>query len=205
MSQLEEIANSVSHGIGFVAVLIAAPFLWFTATRPGGGGNGFGVAVFLAAMALLYLASALYHALPHGRAKNIFLKLDYSAIFLVIAGTYTAFVRAAPSAAIDWSLILVWSLAGLGLLLKLCDRLAHPLHATVYYVALGWLTLAAALPLAARMPQVSVFWMLAGALIYSAGVLFYLLGARVRFSHLGWHVSVMLGSGCHFFALLHYG
>lgn len=201
-ARLEEIVNSISHGIGFLAVLIAAPFLLLaTAQR---GGNGVGIAIFLAALAILYLASTFYHGLPDGQAKQFFLKLDYSAIFLVIAATYTAFVRATPTQGWNWSLSLVWSIAGLGLVLKLCDRLSNPLHSIIYYVAMGWLTLLAALPLAAQMPHASVFWMIVGGLVYSWGVVFYLLGSRLRFSHLGWHVMVMMGSGCHFVALLQY-
>jgi hemolysin III len=207
-SRWEEIANSVSHGIGFVAVIIAAPFLLLASARHGDNSSGFGTAVFLGAMGLLYLASTFYHGLPHGRAKQFFLKLDYSAIFLVIAATYTAFASATTASATtsvsSWSLFAVWGIAIVGLVLKLSDRLSHPLHSIVYYVAMGWLTLLAALPMAAHMPHASIFWMIIGGIVYSWGVVFYLLGDKLRFSHLGWHVLVMAGSGCHFVALLQY-
>jgi len=201
-SALEEIANSISHGIGFIAVLAAASFLFLTAAHRHNN-HGVGIAIFVAALALLYLASTLYHALPQGRIKELFLKLDYSAIFLVIAATYTAFAHLLPGSIWSWRLLMVWSIAGLGLLLKLFDRLS-PLHSTLYYVAMGWLTLIAAMPLAEHMPHASVFWMIVGGLVYTWGVVFYLLGTRLRFSHLGWHVMVMLGSGCHFIALIQY-
>lgn len=203
VSRAEEIANSLSHGIGFLAVLIAAPFLLLATTHAGKAGSGYGIGIFLAAMALLYLSSTLYHGLPCGRAKQFFLKLDYSAIFLVIAGSYTAFASMLPDAASNWTLGSVWAIAATGLILKLCDRLSHPLHATGYYLAMGWATLFAALPIAKQMPPASAYWLIGGGIAYSCGVVFYLLGARLRFSHLGWHLLVMTGSSCHVVALLH--
>jgi hemolysin III len=201
VARLEEIANSVSHGIGLLAVLISAPFLLLATARHGNTFNDIGVAIFMATLALLYLASTLYHGLPHGKAKQFFLKLDYCAIFLVIAGSYTAFISTLELRVPHWQLGLVWGMAGLGLLLKLFDKLSHPVHSTGYYVAVGWLTLIAALQVAEHVPAFSLYWIIAGAIVYSCGVLVYFFGSRLRFSHLGWHVLVMLGSGCHVIAL----
>ena len=202
IARMEEIASSVSHGIGLLAVLISAPFLILAAVRHTAAVTEFGAGIFLASTALLYMASTCYHGLPHGYAKRFFLKLDHSAIFLLIAGSYTAFVCTLPSSASGWLLGLVWGIAALGLVLKLCDKLSHPLHSTAFYFAMGWLTLIAILPMAEQLPAFRLYWLIAGALAYSSGVAVYLLGTRLCFSHLGWHLLVMTGSGCHFVALL---
>jgi hemolysin III len=200
----EELANSLSHGIGFVAALVLMPMLLLE--TPHRAPNGIiGTAIFSATMALLYLASTLYHAVPQGRLKQFFLQFDYAAIFLFIAGSYTAFACGAVTSIGAWILFsLVWGTAIVGLLLKLCGGLTHPLHSAGYFLALGWLALIAAIVVLAQLPKPCLFWLCGGGIIYSAGVVFYLLGTRLRFSHLGWHVCVMLGNACHCVALMHY-
>jgi hemolysin III len=198
--EYEETANSLSHGVGFVAALMASPYL--LQAHPRSVAGGFGTAIFLVAMAALYLTSTLYHALPDGRCKQAFLKLDCCVIFLFIAATYTAF---AAGALLDtWNrllLVLVWCAALIGLALTLLDRLSRPLYRVSCYLAFGWLTLIAAIALAAQLPRSCCYWLLLGGMLYSIGVVFYLVGARVRFSHLGWHLLVMLGNACHCVAL----
>ncbi len=201
-TRLEEIANSASHGIGLFAVLVSAPFLILATRQHGNTFNEIGVAIFLATLALLYLASTLYHGLPEGNAKQFFLKLDYCAIFLVIAGSYTAFVSTLETPTSEWLLGLVWGMAALGVFLKLLDKLSNPLHSTAYYVAVGWLTLIAALQVMEKIPRLSLYWIIAGALVYSCGAAVYYFGSRLRFGHLGWHVLVMAGSSCHVIALI---
>ena len=200
----EEIANSVSHGLALLAALIAAPFLIFSA-RHLTAASIVGAVVFAVTMVLLYLASTLYHALPAGRAKRIFMKLDHSAIYLFIAGSYTPFALGVLGGAWGWTLFaLVWAMAAAGVLLKALNRLSHPWLSTGLYLAMGWLVLIAAVPLVERVPATGVALLLAGGLAYTAGVVFFALDSRWRYAHAVWHGFVVAGSGFHFFAVLGY-
>jgi hemolysin III len=200
----EEIANSVSHGVALVAAVAATPFL-IVAAGTLGVTQLVGASVFAATMVLLYLASTLYHALPHGRGKRVFLKLDHAAIYLFIAGSYTPFALGPLAGPWGWTLFgLVWSLAALGLMLKSLDRLAHPWLSTGLYLVMGWLVLIAAVPLVERVPPAGVALLLAGGLAYTAGVVFFMLDSRLRYAHAVWHGFVATGTGFHFVAVLRY-
>ena len=200
----EEIANSVSHGVALLAAIAAVPFL-MAATQPLQASNVVGAAVFAATMVLLYLTSTLYHALPAGRAKRVFLKLDHGAIYVFIAGSYTPFALGALGGAWGWTLFgLVWSLAVLGVTLKAFDRLSHPGLSTGLYLVMGWLVLIAVVPLVERVPLPGVTLLVLGGLAYTAGVVFFMLDSRLRYAHAVWHCFVATGTGFHFFAVLNY-
>ena len=200
----EEIANSVSHGVALLAALVAAPFLIVSA-RHLTAASIVGAVVFSVTMVLLYLSSTLYHALPAGRAKLVFMKLDHSAIYLFIAGSYTPFALGVLWGAWGWTLFgLVWSIAVTGVLLKAFNRLSHPWLSTGLYLMMGWLVLIAAVPLVERVPSAGVTLLVAGGLAYTAGVVFFALDSRWRYAHAVWHGFVVAGSGCHFFAVLGY-
>jgi len=200
----EEIANSVSHGVALLAAVAAVPFL-IASTRPLSAASFAGALVFAATMVLLYLTSTLYHALPAGRAKGVFLKLDHGAIYLFIAGSYTPFALGALGGPWGWTLFgLVWSLAALGVTLKAFNRLSHPWLSTGLYLVMGWLVLIAAVPLVERVPAPGVTLLVAGGLAYTTGVVFFLLDSRLRYAHAVWHGFVVAGTGCHFFAVLGY-
>ena len=202
----EEIANSVSHGVALLAALAAVPFLFVVALgRNLGATQIVALAVFGATLLMLYLASTLYHALPKGRAKRVFMKLDHGAIYLFIAGSYTPFALGALSGAWGWTLFAaVWSLAVIGVTLKATNRLSHPWVSTGLYLVMGWMVLAAVVPLVERVPAAGVAWLLAGGLAYSAGVVFYMLDSRVRYAHAVWHGFVIAGTSCHYVAVLGY-
>jgi hemolysin III len=198
----EEIANSVSHGIALLAAIGALPFL-IASARHRGVAALVGVVVFSATIALLYLTSTLYHATPVGRLKRIFLKLDYGAIYLFIAGSYTPFALGSTVSSWGWAVLcLVWSLAAIGVALKTFDRLSHAGLSTGLYLTMGWLVLIAAVPLVKQMPFLSLVWLVAGGLAYTTGVVFYLLDSRVRYAHAIWHGFVATGTGCHLFAVM---
>lgn len=200
----EEIANSVSHGVALLAALVAAPIL-IVAASPLRAANIVGASVFAATMVLLYLASTIYHALPPGRAKRIFVKLDHGAIYLFIAGSYTPFALGALGGPWGWTLFgLVWGLAALGVTLKAFDRLSHPWLSTGLYLVMGWLVLIAAVPLVERVPSAGLALLVTGGLAYTVGVIFFVLDSHVRYAHAVWHVFVAAGSGLHFFAVLGY-
>lgn len=201
----EEIANAISHGIGFLLAVASLPILVLQAVQHGGVGDVVGASVFSATMIALYLVSALYHALPPGTAKRWFNRLDHCAIYVFIAGSYTPFVLGVLHGGWGWSLFgIVWALAALGVLAKLMNRLEHPLWSTALYVAMGWVAVIAVVPLLQRLPGAGLAWLVAGGLAYTAGALVFLLDNRVRYAHFVWHLFVMAGSGCHFWAVLWY-
>jgi hemolysin III len=200
----EEIANSVSHGAGLVAAIVGVPFLAIAASETGTA-NAVGMVVFAATMVLLYFASTLYHALPAGRAKRVFMRLDHGAIYLFIAGSYTPFALGALSGPYGWALFAaVWTIAALGIALKAFDRLSHPWLSTGLYLAMGWLALFAAVPLVERVPAPGIALLVAGGLAYTLGVAFFMLDSRLRYAHTVWHGFVMTGTGFHFAAVLNY-
>ncbi len=204
-SQAEEIANSISHGIGLVAALVGTPFLIMHAARHGDAGFSVGTSLFCATMILLYLASTLYHALPVGKAKRVFRVIEHSAIFLLIAGTYTPFTLGVLRGAWGWTLFgVVWGLAVVGVALKAFDKASHPILSTGLYLLMGWVVVIAVDPLITRVPSAGLLWLLAGGLSYTAGVAFFVTDSRLRYGHLIWHLFVIVGTACHYFAVLLY-
>lgn len=187
-----------------LAAIVAAPFLISAARDPGVSGI-IGASVFALTMVLLYLTSTLYHALPASRTKRVVEKLDHGAIYLFIAGSYTPFALGALSDPRVCTLfVLVWSAAILGATMKAFNFLSHPWLSTGLYLIMGWIALIAAVPLVERMPVVVDVLLVAGGIAYTAGVVFYLLDSRLRYSHTVWHCFVVVGTGCHYFAVLDY-
>src|SRR4030066_718686 len=183
----EEIANSVSHGVGLLAAVAAAPVLVLSAVQHGGGARIAGASVFAATMVLLYLTSTLYHALPRNRAKRVFQALDHAAIFLMIAGTYTPFTLGVLRGTWGGRLFgLVWGLALAGVVLTAVRGVRYPKLSTCLYLAMGWLILIAVKPLWLRGPAGGLFWLLTGGIAYTVGGVFY-AGKGVCFSHVGLH------------------
>ena len=200
----EEIANSVSHGIGLLAAAAATPVLVLSAVRHGGAARIAGASVFAAAMVLLYLVSTLYHALPRNRAKRVFQVLDHAAIYVMIAGTYTPFTLGVLRGTWGWALFgIVWGLALGGVVLTVVGGVRYPKLRTSLYLAMGWLILVAVKPLGLRMPPEGLFWLLAGGIAYTVGVVFY-AAKRIRYGHFVWHLFVIAGTACHFNAVLRF-
>ncbi len=200
----EEIANSVSHGLGLLAALAAFPFLVIVATQRGDAANIVGASVFATSLVLMYLASTLYHALPRKLAKRVFRILDHGAIYLLIAGTYTPFTLGVLRGAWGWTLFgLQWGLVVTGVVLKSIGGIRHPRISTWIYLGMGWLILIAIGPVMAHVPPWGLFWLVAGGIAYTVGVVFYAL-ERLRYFHFIWHLFVIVGSACHFIAVLWY-
>ncbi|PMR82286.1 PAQR family membrane homeostasis protein TrhA [Halomonas urumqiensis] len=202
----EETANAVSHGLGVLAALAGTPFLIGSAMRHGDALFVAGVSLFALTAILLYFASALYHALPRGRLKHVFRVIEHSAIYLLIAGSYTPFTLGVLRGAMGWSLLVaVWGLATLGVAQKTLGKVSHPWVSTGLYLAMGWLIVVALVPLVDRMAMAGLVWLVAGGLAYTVGVVFFMLDERLRYGHFVWHLFVMLGTTCHYFAILWYG
>lgn len=204
-SRPEETANAASHGIALLAVLIGAPFLAIRAVRYGDPGFVVGTSIFSATAITLYLSSTLYHILPTGKSKGILQLVEHSAIYLLIAGTYTPFTLGILRGAWGWAIFgAIWGLAVTGVLLTLFGKNPHPILTTGLYLLMGWLILVAVQPLSARMPPAGLHWLLAGGLSYTAGVAFFATDSRLQYGHLIWHLFVIAGTTCHYFAVLWY-
>jgi len=199
----EELANSISHGIGLVGAIVGTPVLLLAAFHHGSTSFLIGTIVFTITMWLLYLGSTLYQPWPQTRVKSTLQVLDHSPIFLLIAGTYTPLalgpLRDAGGATI---LGTVWTLAILGVLMKATRGASrHRTLALFLYLGMGWLALIFIRPLALAVPLSVLLWLLAGGIAYTTGILFY-VRKGARYSHFVWHLFVLTGTGCHFAAVL---
>lgn len=205
LASREEVANSISHGLGLVLAIVAAPILVLAAVRAGNVPFIVGVSVFGGTMVLLYLASTLYHSLTHEAAKNICRLFDHTAIFLLIAGTYTPFSLGVLRGPWGWSMLaVVWTLAIVGITLKINKRTRHSRISIVLYVIMGWLAVVAVKPIVMLIPVPGILLILAGGIAYTGGLAFF-ASERIRYNHFIWHLFVIAGTTCHFFAVLWYG
>lgn len=202
----EEIANSVSHGVGALAAVGVLPYLVMDAVRRGAGGRAvLGAAVFGSSVLLLYLGSTLYHALPHGRFKRAFRIAEHMAIYFLIAGTYTPFtlgvLRGPLGTGMLWA---IWLLTAGGVAFKVFGGTRFPRFSTFLYLLMGWVVIVGIAPLWRLMPHTGFYLLVAGGLSYTAGVAFFLMDHRWRYGHFIWHLFVLAGTTCHFFAVLRY-
>lgn len=197
--------NSYTHLLGALAAAAGLVVLVVLAAERGDPWRIVSFSIYGASLLLLYLFSALYHGL-HGRAKSILRRFDHHAIYLLIAGTYTPFTLVTLRGAWGWSLFgAVWGLAALGMVVDSLHRPgARRILPVVIYVVMGWLALIALKPLLAALPRAGFAWLLAGGLFYTVGIVFYALDARLRHAHGIWHLFVLAGSICHYFAILLY-
>lgn len=201
----EEIANAVTHAIGMLLAVAALPILTVAAVQQGSAIGVVGVSIFGATLFLLYFASTIFHALPQGPAKRVFGILDHCAIYLLIAGTYTPIVLVALGGSWGWSMFgVIWGMAVGGIIFKAIFRLKYPMLSNLLYLVMGWTILIAIRPLIDAVPAAGLAWIVAGGLAYSLGLLFYVFDSRWRYAHFIWHLFVLAGSLCHFFAVLFY-
>ena len=203
-SRGEEIANSVSHGVGAIGAIVAAVFLMVITVRRGGVAHIIGAGVFSITMVLVYLTSTLYHSMTRDRPKRVFRILDHSAIFLLIAGTYTPFTLGVLRGPWGWSLLaVVWGMAIIGIVFTVVSKMKYPTLSTAVYVAMGWLFVVGVKPLWQNMQPWGMVWLLAGGVAYTGGVAFF-AADRLRFGHAIWHLFVIAGTACHYIAVLDY-
>jgi len=201
----EEIANAISHGLGFLLAIASLPILVVMAARHGTALNIVAVSIFSVTMILLYLSSTLYHALPEGKVKDVLARIDHAAIYLFIAGSYTPFALGVLNGAWGWTLFgAIWAMAAAGIAVKLMNLLRHPLWSTGLYVAMGWTAIVAAGPLVHAMPLAGLLWLLGGGIAYTLGAVVFIFDSRFKYAHFAWHLFVLAGTTCHFFAALWY-
>lgn len=194
--------NSISHLIGAALALAGGAGLVTYATIDGDFNKIVSYSIYGATLFLLYLTSTLYHSLP-GRAKNVFRVLDYQAIYLLIAGTYTPFIMVALDGALGWWMFgTIWGLAVFGIVLDALPRRGSRIVPLVIYLIMGWLCLFALDPIVAALPPAGFWWLLAGGIFYTSGILFFVLDTRYPWFHGVWHLFVLAGSASHYFAIL---
>lgn len=198
----EEFAHVATHAAGLVASLIAIPWLAVEGLSAGDPWRLAGSLVFAGTAALLFATSCLYHCATRPEIKARRRILDHTAIYLLIAGTYTPFALGVLRDSVGWWLFAVmWGLAALGIASKLTIGFRYPRLSTLLYVGMGWAGIVAARPLAEGLTGAELAWVVAGGVAYTAGVPFYLL-KRVRYAHAAWHLFVLAGVACHFIAVL---
>jgi hemolysin III len=195
--------NTVTHTLGLLLAMAGAVAIMVKILPQGDDWKVWSIAVFALSMICLYAASSLYHAAT-GPAKEIWAKVDHCAIYLLIAGTYTPFALVTLKGAWGWSLFgAVWALAALGIAKELLlgrDRVPS----VPIYLLMGWIGVLAAWPLIHGLPTVALLWILAGGLLYTAGVPFYAKSEAWRHAHGVWHLFVLAGTGSHFFVVFRY-
>ena len=200
----EEIANSISHGIGIALAIAGVTLLTVFGALYGTAWHIVSFAVFGTSMILLYLASTLYHSAKSPRLKHKLNKFDHSAIYILIAGSYTPLSLISLRGWVGWTIFgLIWSLAIGGIVFKIWFYSLKWRNISAWlYVVMGWLVLLAIVPIIRNVPSTSLWFLLAGGLSYTAGALFYLF-PKVPFFHLVFHLFILGGSVCHFFAFLY--
>ena len=198
----EEIATAVTHGIGALASAAAGAVLVTLATLHGTRMQMVSALVFGSSLLLLYTASTLYHAIPSMTVKRRLKVFDHCAIYLLIAGTYTPFALIGLRGPVGWWLFgIVWGLAAVGVTFKLFFTGRFKLFSTLVYIGMGWMAIFAIKPMMSSIPLPSLMWLLAGGVAYTAGTVFY-HNERLRYSHAVWHLFVLMGSACHYIAVI---
>jgi hemolysin III len=197
------LANAITHGIGAVFALVGAVYLIAASTR-GSGRVVLSCSVFSATLVLVYLCSTLYHSLVRTRARHVFQVLDHSAIYLLIAGTYTPFTLVSLHGDVGWTIFGVeWGLAVAGVVFKSFAVGRFAIASALVYLFQGWLGVFAAQLLAHAISWHGVVWLAAGGLAYTLGIVFFALD-RLRYFHAAWHLFVLAGSVAHYIAILFY-
>lgn len=198
----EEIANAVTHGFGAGLAIAALVILVILASVAGTATHVVGFCIFGSTMVILYLASTLYHAIPHQQVKHLFRKFDHMSIFLLIAGTYTPFCLIALKGWIGWVVLsIVWLCALTGILLKIFYTGKQEGLSTFLYVLMGWLILPAIKPLYDSVSLQTFGLLMLGGFFYTAGTYFFLQDHR-KYFHSVWHLFVLAGSALHFFSVI---
>jgi len=203
-SVAEEIANSITHGIGALLSIGGLVVLIVYASSYGNAWHITACSIFGATLILNYTASTLYHSIPAPGAKRVLKVIDHAAIYLLIAGTYTPFTLVTLRGPWGWALFgIVWGIAALGIIFKttMNGRIAGV--STALYLAMGWVVVVAVKPLLGAIQSGGLELLVLGGLAYSAGVIFY-AWQKLPFNHAIWHLFVLVGSLCHFFAILYY-
>lgn len=199
----EEIVNSITHGIGAMLSVAALVILVVVAARHGNAWHVVSFSIFGATLVLLYTFSTLYHSFTNIRVKNIFARFDHAAIFALIAGTYTPFLLTTIRGPLGWSFFgVIWAVAIAGIVIRTVYLHRFRRLMVAIYLMMGWMFVFMLNSMIKNLPDVSLIFLLAGGLSYTIGVIFY-AWRKLPFGHGIWHLFVLGGSICHFFAVLY--
>lgn len=198
----EEITNAILHGIGLGLAIAALAVLIVFASISGDIYYIVSFSIYGSTLVILYLASTLLHSFPQGKAKNIFEILDHSAIYLLIAGTYTPLTLVGMTGTLGWTIFgVVWGLAAIGIIFKVFWVKKYVVFSTFLYIAMGWLIIFAISPLLETLSMRSIVFLVIGGIVYTVGSIFY-IWRKIKYHHAIWHLFVLAGSICHFFTIL---
>jgi len=200
----EELLHAITHGIGAFLSVVALVLLIVFSSFKGDPSLIVSVTIFGSTMLLMYLSSTLVHSLPIGKCKSIFLIIDHASIYVFIAGTYTPFLLIPLHGTLGWTLFgLIWGIALVGIVLKVFFVKKFIVLSTLFYIVMGWLIVVAWSPLTEAIHQNGLTLLVIGGIVYTVGALFYVL-KRIPYHHVIWHLFVIVGSICHFFAVFFY-
>lgn len=200
----EEIANSITHGIGAALSIAGLVVLIVSGVRYGDTWHVVSFAIYGSTLIILYTASTLYHSIQNVKVKQVFKILDHAAIYLLIAGTYTPFMLVNLRGGWGWSLFgVIWGLAILGVVFKSIFINKYEKLSLVIYLLMGWLCLLAVRQMIAEVPSGGLIWLLLGGVCYTLGIIFF-KWEKLPYAHAVWHLFVLAGSICHYFSILFY-
>ncbi|MCL4408109.1 MAG: hemolysin III family protein [Thermotogae bacterium] len=200
----EEIANAVTHGIGTLLAIAALVLLVIFSSIYGNAWYVVSFSIYGSSLVILYTMSTIYHALPRGKAKDIFEIFDHSSIFLLIAGTYTPFELITLRGSVGWTLFgITWGMAIIGILFKVFFVKKFVVLSTLIYIIMGWMIVFAIKPLFEKLPIDGIVFLVIGGIFYTLGTVFY-IRRKMKYHHAVWHLFVIGGSAMHFFAILFY-
>lgn len=197
----EEIANSITHGIGAFLSIVALIILIIVAGKHGDYWHLISFSIYGSTLILLYLSSTLYHSFKSPRVKNLFARFDHISIFLLIAGTYTPILLTSMRGILGWTLFgIIWGLAIVGAVIRSIYLYRFRKLMVAVYLGMGWIFVLAGKQIIESLPSTSVVFLVLGGIAYSVGVIFY-LWRKLPYSHGIWHLFVLAGSVLHFFAI----
>ncbi|GAK59124.1 channel protein, hemolysin III family [Candidatus Vecturithrix granuli] len=201
----EELANSITHGIGIYLGVAGLAILVVFASLYGNAWHIVSCSIYGVTLVLLYTASTLYHSFRHPQVKHVFRIIDHASIYLLIAGTYTPFTLVPLRGAWGWSLFsVIWILALGGIITKIFFIHRFEIFSRFLYLIMGWIVVVAGKPMLQIVPARGILWLVIGGLSYTIGIIFYALDKKFSYAHAIWHVFVLVGSICHFFAVMFY-
>ncbi|GAB5381791.1 MAG: hemolysin III family protein [Aliiglaciecola sp.] len=197
----EEVLNAMSHGVGLVFAIVGLVYLLLRSESTLAVTSS---AIYGASLTLMFLASTIYHSVTGVNAKQVFKLLDHSAIYILIAGTYTPFLAVSIGGWVGWlSIAVIWSIALFGVVFKCFVRHRFPKISVITYLVMGWLAVLLIYPLYQSVPGVGLLLLVAGGLCFSIGVIFY-VKKHIKFTHAIWHLFVIAGCTCHYFSIYYF-
>ena len=200
----EETLNAITHGVGTFLAIIGLVVLVVAAYHSNSTWHLISFLIYGVSLVLLYMASTLYHSFSNEKLKDLFKIIDHSAIYLLIAGTYTPFALVTLDGQLGWNVFaIVWAIAAVGIVFQIFFVKRFKLFSTICYILMGWLAVFVIQPMAEALPAAGLYWLIGGGLFYTVGSVFYLY-RRIPYNHAIWHFFVLAGSVSHFIAVLLY-